>query len=92
MKVAEGATLYANPLAFVATQAGSAGVSALLHSPRGVRALTKLLGGELAAAKAPATARRTTSAARAAAWAEVVSAGKAVDVPLTAPTQTSRPE
>jgi hypothetical protein len=86
MHVAEGATLYANPVAFVASQVGSAGLSSILHSRRGVNALTRLLSTSVKATAAKsASPALLRSAAQTAGWAEVVAAARAVGVPLQVP-------
>lgn len=65
------------PVTATLAQVGAAGLSAILHSPRGVRALTRGLSVQLQGVRASA-------AARAAAMAEVVKAARAAGVGLTA--------
>lgn len=70
----QGALIAANPLAGLGLQVGSAGLSALLRSPVAVKALTK--GMTLSLTKT------ATAAAKASAVAEIVSAARALGVPL----------
>jgi hypothetical protein len=87
MRLSEGGALVTNPLAFIAGEVGAAGLSTILHSRAGVKALTRLLSASRPAAATSTATLRT--AARAASWAEVVQAARAVGVPLTASAATT---
>jgi hypothetical protein len=78
---AQGAMFWTNPLVALKTQLGAYGLSKLLYTPRGVRAVTKVLSS-MPARPTPETLQ---AAARTAGWAEVVAAAKAIGVGLPVP-------
>jgi hypothetical protein len=74
----QGAAFWANPVASIAAQTGAAGLSKLLHSPAGVRALSR---GLTVAISGPSV----TAAARASALSEIMTAARSLGVRLAVP-------
>lgn len=71
---AQGMAFWTNPVASIVGQAGAAGLSALLHSPAGVKALTRGMSMTLSG--------KASGAAVAAATADVLTAARSLGVQL----------
>lgn len=84
MKAGEMVGIVTHPLATLPASLTMGALSKLLYSPRGVRALSKVMATEL---KAPAMAK---SAVKQAAWIELANVARAADVPLAVPRAADR--
>jgi hypothetical protein len=78
MRLSEGGALFSNPLQFVLGEVGAAGLSALLHSPSGAKALSHAM---LIAASPDAASAATTSAVA----GQLMRAAEMAHVPLVIP-------
>jgi hypothetical protein len=80
---AQGAALVTNPVASIVGQVGAAGLSTLLHSPAGVRALTRGLSLSLG--------KTASVASKAAATAEIVNVARSLGLQLAPQAAGSTP-